>query len=385
MWRWWSGHHWTQYSVPGQKKPGLPPFLSVPVVVFLLLDVVLYLSWGIDVLLLGAAALPTLVVLGFLLFLDRVEPEPAEGRWHALLWGMFVAGFVAAEINMEIAYVLGEYVALLIAAPLGEELLKGAGILWAVKRGEIDDALDGAIYAGWIAVGFTIIEDYHYLVFAADEGALVETVLARGVGTFAHPLFTVWIGIAVGRAVAERTDLRRAFLRGLGAAVALHVVWNFATLLPIFWGVYVAFLVLLALTVGYLRRHEREFRHNVNGAAQLIARASGASPLSPAALDTLERATDPGAARELRRGVGRRAKRALDAERTAIVRLMLRARRAGVVYPAEILEIADHLAEIERLAGVSSDGEAREGRWADPSDSAPPPPPGTPWSKDPFG
>lgn len=357
-WRWWSGHHWTQYSVPhpvpGQRRPVLPPFLSVPVLVFLLLDVVLYLAWGIDVLLLGAAALPTLVVLAFLLALDRVEPEPAEGRWHALLWGMFVAGFVAAEVNMVVGGALGEVAALLVAAPLGEELLKGAGVLWAVRRGEVDDALDGAIYAGWVAVGFTIVEDYSYLVFGADEGALIETLLARGVGTFAHPLFTVWIGVAVGRAVAERTDVRRAFLRGLAVAVGLHVAWNLATLLPIFWGVYVAFLALAAFTVGYLRRHEREFRHDVNGAAQLIARAAAESPLSPGALRSLEQVTDPDAVRSLRAGVGRRARRALDAERTAIVRLMLRVRRAGVVYPAEILELGDHLAEIERLVGAGS-------------------------------
>jgi protease PrsW len=375
-WRWWSGHHWTQYSVPGERRPALPPFLSVPVLVFLLLDVVLYLSWGIDVLLLGAAALPTLVVLAFLLALDRVEPEPAEGRWHALLWGMFVAGFVAAEVNMAVAGTLGEAAALLVAAPLGEELLKGAGVVWAVRRREVDDALDGAIYAGWIAVGFTIIEDYHYLVFGADEGALVETVLVRGVGTFAHPLFTVWIGIAVGRAVAERTDIRRAFLRGLAAAVGLHVAWNLATLLPIFWGVYVAFLALAAFTVGYLRRHEREFRHDVNGAAQLIARASAESPLSPGALRSLERVTDPEAARALRSGVGRRARRALDAERAATVRLVLRAHRAGIVYPAEILEINDHLAEIGRLAGVGAGPRPPSSTPVSPP--PPPPPPAAP-------
>ena len=352
-WRWWSGHHWTQYSVPhpvpGQRRPVLPPFLSVPVLVFLLLDVVLYLAWGIDVLLLGAAALPTVLVLAFLLALDRVEPEPAEGRWHALLWGMFVAGFVAAEVNMAVGGALGELAALLVAAPLGEELLKGAGVLWAVRRGEVDDALDGAIYAGWVAVGFTIVEDYYYLVFGADEGALVETLFARGVGTFAHPLFTVWIGVAVGRAVAERTDVRRAFLRGLAVAVGLHVAWNLATLLPIFWGVYVAFLALAAFTVGFLRRHEREFRHDVNGAAQLIARAAAESPLSPGALRSLERVTDPDQVRSLRAGVGRRARRAIDAERAATVRLVLRVRRAGIVHPAEILELGDHLAEIERL------------------------------------
>jgi len=347
-WRWWSGQHWTQYgTAPGEGRPRLPPMLSVPVAV----AGVLYLLSGVllrgDVaLLLAAAVLPSLVVLAFLLFLDRVEPEPVEGRWHALLWGALVAGIVAGEINEAVLVTFGEAAAYLVSAPVGEELLKGAGLLWAVKRAEIDDALDGAIYAGWIAVGFTISEDFIYYLFAADDGHLLEEVIGRGLGTFAHPLFTVWIGIAVGRAVERRTSLRRAMLRGLAVAVPLHAAWNLTSglLLPS-----LAFVVLAGLTVRYLRTHEREFRHDVNGAAQLIAGAAAGSPLSPRSLDMLEAATDVERARLLRAQLPRRARRAMDAQRTATVRLVLRANRAGVVYPAEILEISDHLAEIERL------------------------------------
>ena len=347
-WRWWSGHHWTQYgTAPGADRPRLPPMLSVPVAV----AGVLYLLSGVllrgDVaLLLAAAVVPSLVVLAFLLFLDRVEPEPAEGRWHALLWGALVAGLVAGEVNDAVLVTFGEAAAYLISAPVGEELLKGAGLLWAVKRAEIDDALDGAIYAGWIAVGFTISEDFIYYVFAADDGYLLEEFLARGLGTFAHPLFTVWIGIAVGRAVQQRTSLRTALVRGLAVAIPLHAAWNllFGLALPS-----IAFVVLAVFTVRYLRSHEREFRHDVTGAAQLVAGAAATSPLSPTALHTLEQATDVTQARALRSQLPRRARRAMDAERTATVRLLLRARRAGVVYPAEILELSDHLAEIERL------------------------------------
>jgi RsiW-degrading membrane proteinase PrsW (M82 family) len=324
---------------------------STPVVVF----GVLFITSGVllrsdIVLLLAAAALPSLVVLAFLLFLDRVEPEPVEGRWHALLWGGMVAGMLAGLINETVAFSAGELAAIVIAAPVGEELLKGAGLLWAVRRGEIDDVLDGAIYAGWIAVGFTVTEDLIYYVFAADDGILTEMILARSLGTFAHPLFTVWIGIAVGRAVAARTNVRTAMLRGAVPAIALHATWNLSTLLPIWAASFLAFVVLAGFTVRYLRRHEREFRHDVHGAAQIIADAAATSPLSPRALHTLERTTDVAKVRTLRRRLPLRARRALDAERAAIVRLLLRARRARIVYPAEILELGDHLAEIDRLA-----------------------------------
>lgn len=349
-WRWWSGHHWTQYAARGQKRPILPPSLSVPVVVFGALFLITGVLLRPDApLLIAAAIAPSLAVLAFLLYLDRVEPEPAEGRWHALLWGALVAGMIAGEINDAVLVRFGEVAMSLVSAPVGEEILKGAGLLWAVRRKEIDDALDGAIYAGWIAVGFTVTEDLVYYLFAADGGYLLEEFIARSLGTFAHPIFTVWIGIAVGRAVHERTSISRAMLRGLAIAIPLHAAWNltFGIALPT-----IAFLALAAFSVGYLRRHEREFRHDVSGAAQLIARAAAESPLSPGALDSLEQVTDPVTARSLRTGLGRRVRRALDAERTAIVRLMLRARREGAVYPSQILELGDHLAEIKRLSGT---------------------------------
>jgi RsiW-degrading membrane proteinase PrsW (M82 family) len=361
-WRWWSGHHWTQYEHADAKKPVLPPFLSIPVLVFLLLDVGLYLVWGVDPFLLGLAFAPTLLVLAFLLFIDRVSPEPAEGRWHAFLWGAFVAGFVTAEVNGFVDATFGEYATYLIAAPLGEELLKGAGVLWAVRRGEIEDALDGAIYAGWVAVGFTVMEDYVYYLIAVDQGELVETIIGRTFGTFAHPLFTIFIGLAVGRAVAENQDLRSAFLKGLAVAVGLHALWNLSTFAPFFIVVLIAFLALAGFTVEYLRRNEQQFRHDVAGAARVIARAAANSPLSPTALRTLQQASDPDAAWALRQSLPRRSRRALDAERAAIVRLMLRARRAGVIYPAEILTLSGHLTEIDRLARGTGPGPSDPGR-----------------------
>ena len=353
-WRWWSGHHWTQYEKAEPEKPKLPPFLSVPVLTFVILTVALYLIWDLNPILLGVAFAPTLLVLVFLLLIDRVEPEPAEGRWHAFLWGAFVVGFVAGAVNEFIFVLFGEYAAMLVSAPLGEELLKGAGVLWAVRRGEVDDALDGAIYAGWVAVGFTVMEDYVYYTFAAADGQLLDTVIARGMGTFAHPLFTVWIGLAVGSAVAEKTDLRKAFLKGLAIAVGLHTLWNLSTFLAIGGFIFIAFLALAGFTVTYLRRHEQQFRHDVAGAARVIARAAATSPLSPTSLRTLEQATDPERAWILRKSLPRASRRALDAERAAIVRLMLRARKARRVYPAEILTLSDHLAQIDRIASGSA-------------------------------
>jgi hypothetical protein len=265
-------------------------------------------------------------------------------------------------VNSLVDAALGEYAVLLLSAPLSEELVKGAGVLWAVRRGEIEDALDGAIYAGWVAIGFTVMEDYVYYLIASDQGDLLETLIGRTMGTFAHPLFTIFIGLAVGRAVADKTDLRAAFAQGLVVAVGLHALWNLSTITPFSTVTLVAFLVLAGFTVEFLRRNEQQFRHDVAGAARVIARAAANSPLSPTELRTMQLASDPDSAWQLRRSLPRRSRRALDAERAAIVRLMLHARRAGVIYRVEILALSDHLAEIDRITRRSGPGRGDTGR-----------------------
>ena len=119
---------------------------------------------------------------------------------------------------------------------------------------------------------------------------------------------------------------------------------------------FLAFVVLAAVTVVSLRRYERAFRHDVTAAAQMIAQASATSPLSPTSLRTLERTIDVAEVKQLRAGLPRRARRALDAERTAIVRLMLHARTARIIYPVEILELGDRLAAIERIVHEAGGG-----------------------------
>jgi RsiW-degrading membrane proteinase PrsW (M82 family) len=232
-WRWWDGQAWTAHVGQTEAtKPKLPAWLSIPVIIGTVLTVIsMLLLLALDPgptftgMLLGLV--PLAIVFPVLSWLDRVEPEPRSSRIHALLWGGMVAGFVSGVVNSVVAYVASDAWAAVASAPLIEEFMKGLGVYWALKRREVDGVMDGIVYAGWVALGFAIIEDVLYFSAAIQEGQLIQTFIGRAIFTpFAHPLFTAWIGLAIGLAVARKQSVLLNAFWGYGLAVACHAAWN---------------------------------------------------------------------------------------------------------------------------------------------------------------
>jgi protease PrsW len=332
-WRWWDGYRWTGHVRAAGRRPRLVAWLSPPVLVGAVLVVPMLIAA------LLTAPLPTLlpvpsflVVLGVFLWFDRLEPEPREERVHAVLWGATITIAVAGVVNGVAAAVGGEVVATVVSAPLVEEAMKGAGILYAVRRRMVDSVTDGVVYAGWIAAGFALVENVTYFTYAATEGALLGTVIVRGIlSPFAHPLFTIWIGIAIGRAVVRGRDPRIGALPGLALAVVLHAAWNATALgltgapvlLPIV-GFIVLFLVTAGVLIGGRLRGRRRF-------AALVPHVAGRYGLTP---DEVLAFSDWGRTLAIRRSLPRRGRRAFDARHAAVARLVALHRRAEPPDPA---------------------------------------------------
>ena len=59
-----------------------------------------------------------------------------------------------------------------LSAPSGRRGRQGVGDLWAVRRRELDGMSDGIVYAGWVALGFAVVEDMTYFAVADVDGAL---------------------------------------------------------------------------------------------------------------------------------------------------------------------------------------------------------------------
>ena len=224
-----------------------------------LLGTVMVLGFGLSALVFSAAVgvetgaqsalvagLLALVPLGLVvpafLWLDRFEAEPTKLLVFAFAWGALVASTVALVLNTGSLLVLREIgqeptaVAAVVVAPVVEEVAKGLGVLLVVLfRGrEFDGIVDGIVYAGIVAAGFAFAENVLYLGRALNDGgtALAVVFFLRGVvGPFAHPLFTVCTGVALGVAATARSAVTRvvAPLLGLLLAMLLHGLWNLST------------------------------------------------------------------------------------------------------------------------------------------------------------
>ena len=356
-WRWWNGHVWTTFSAEAtatQRRPRLPRWLSVPVLVCapLVLLLVGVIAWTQPLAVL-AGLVPLAVVLPVLSWLDRVEPEPVASRVQAVLWGASVAVLVSIVVNVTVAVLAGEVASLVISAPVIEEASKGAGILWAVRRREVDGVTDGVVYAGWVALGFAVVEDMTYFSLASIEGDLLPVFIVRAILTpFAHPLFTFWIGLAVGRSVQRGRPVFPGVLWGFALAAGTHAAWNGALAIGdvrpdvaedvavrVVLGVAALFVVLFfAVAVALVHARRREQERFVRMWPFLTRRYG----LPPGDFDYL---VDWASLRRARRQVPRRARRAFDQVHAALARLAMLHERLAELDPDDERVLAAQLSE----------------------------------------
>jgi len=360
-WRWWDGAKWTAHLGHGtDHRPRLGGWLSWPIAICgiaTILSLVALLVVTTEAALYGIALglVPLLVVLPVLAWLDRVEPEPFRSRLHAVLWGATVAGFVSGAVNSAVGYQFGDAWAAVASAPLVEEATKGLGVYWAVRRREVDGVMDGIVYAGWVALGFAVVEDFLYFTTAVEEGLWLEVFVVRALVTpFAHPLFTSWIGLSLGLAVSRQQPILINALWGYGLAVASHAAWN-ATLtytdetqnglvLLVAALAFFLFFVAAVVTVTGIRRYDqRRFTDLV----PLLAQRYGMSSQEVATFGTWKTVLAS------RRNLPRRQRKYFDEVHSALARLALFHRRSGSSNLATEQILAEQL-RIAREAQVAN-------------------------------
>lgn len=241
------------------------------------------------------AALPVGPLVGVYLWLDRYEPEPRALLVSGLVWGGFVATAAALVLQgIGFAAGLGDETGLAVVAPVTEEASKGVFLLLLLwwRRHELDGILDGIVYAGMVGIGFAFVENILYLAAAYNgtDGmgpggtqALTTTFVVRCLASpFAHPLFTSFIGIGVGIAVAARSPLVRwlAPVGGYALAVLTHGLWNASTIYGPqgFIGVYAVVMAPALLSIAGLAIWRRRSERRMLTAALTDAATRGLLP-----------------------------------------------------------------------------------------------------------
>jgi RsiW-degrading membrane proteinase PrsW (M82 family) len=186
------------------------------------------------------AVLPLPIYLILVLWIDRYESEPYWMLATAFFWGALVAVFFAYVINTATSLAVammtedaraGNTFGAVISAPIVEETAKALilFIFFFWKKDEFDGVIDGIVYAAMAGLGFAMTENIQYYGQAAlqDRGLLV--FILRGLlAPFSHPLFTSMTGIGLGLARQSQNIAVKIItpILGLGAAIAMHTIWN---------------------------------------------------------------------------------------------------------------------------------------------------------------
>lgn len=187
------------------------------------------------------ATLPLPIYLILVLWIDRYESEPYWMLATAFFWGALVAVFFAFVINtasgLAVAIMTedaraGDTFGAVISAPIVEETSKALilFIFFFWKKDEFDGVIDGIVYAAMAGLGFAMTENIQYYGRAAlQEGGLTIVFILRGtIAPFSHPLFTSMTGIGLGLARQSQNMAVKIItpILGLGAAIAMHTIWN---------------------------------------------------------------------------------------------------------------------------------------------------------------
>ena len=187
--------------------------------------------------LLGPVVIPALFWAVYHYHKDRHLPEPLG---HLAI--AFVLGMLAYWIGALLYQLLGLlnlrfdasalannnpgglfFYALLAIGPI-EEIAKLIPFLLVVIRfREFDEAIDGIIYASFIALGFAAIENYYYLEYVSTLEAL-----ARGfAGPVVHmALASIW-GYYIGIAWLRKKHLLRDGFLAVFATALLHGIYDY--------------------------------------------------------------------------------------------------------------------------------------------------------------
>jgi hypothetical protein len=209
------------------------------------------------------------------------------------------------------------------------------------------------VYAGWVALGFAVVEDMTYFSLASIDGDLLPVFIVRAILTpFAHPLFTFWIGLALGRAVQRGRPVFPSVLWGYALAVGTHALWNGSLavgeirpnvtedvevgIVLLTGALFVALFV--AVTVALVIARRREQRRFVQMWPFLVQRYD----LTDSDFSYLDSWSE---LRQARRDVPRRARRAFDEVHAVLARLAMLHERLGDVDPDDERVLVAQLSE----------------------------------------
>ena len=200
------------------------------------------------VLALALGSLPVLVLLAFFLLLDTYKLVRPRSAVVLLLVGCGAA-CVSLAVNLMLrreggvdTHIIARYI-----APLMEEALKGASIVFLLRTRRVAFLVDAAISGFAIGTGFAAVENILYFILL--PGQTLALWMVRGCGTAVMHGTVTAIMAVTAQSLMERHGAKRwVYLPGWALASFLHSSFNHFFLAPDLSTV----LLLVALPLFFL-------------------------------------------------------------------------------------------------------------------------------------
>ncbi len=212
------------------------------------------------VLAIAVSVLPVFLFLGALVLIDCYKLVALRAILLSVAAGM-VAGLVSYGANVWLRPALdldwvqySRYV-----APVVEESLKAAFVVYLLQRNRVGFVVDAAIHGFAIGTGFAFLENLYYL--QVNPGATMWTWIVRGLGTAIMHGGATSILAMVSKTLQDRLGGLRLYLLlpGFGVAVVLHSLYNHFLVHPLLAAALIV-LVFPYLSVAVFQHSERETR-----------------------------------------------------------------------------------------------------------------------------
>jgi RsiW-degrading membrane proteinase PrsW (M82 family) len=217
------------------------------------------------------ALIPVIILIIFLLAVDRRQPEPAKLLGKVFLFGLLasipvlVIQMILIRFNV-FAGIFGILFRSFIIAGLVEEFMKRLVVMkFAYNHPAFDEKLDGIIYCAFAALGFAAIENILYLT--SYFGEMPSVAFYRAIFSVpGHMLFAVTMGYYLSLAKYSQSPAmgRNYYSKSLLYPVLLHGTFNtiLSLDLPILL-VFVPFIVFLwVYNMKKLNAFYRESKNN---------------------------------------------------------------------------------------------------------------------------
>jgi len=183
-----------------------------------------------------SGVIPALVAMWIIDRLDAKRPEPASTRRLVVLFGMLsvlpalvfeglLSKQVGRQIEPQLTYQGSSFHAFIVAAAV-EEACKILVVYWVVwRKPELDERMDGIVYASRAGLGFALVENVMYLLNQHSLQGQIVVWVERAL--LAVPGHAMWTGMIGAMAARRRFDGRGVGLvGGYLLAVAFHGAYD---------------------------------------------------------------------------------------------------------------------------------------------------------------